>query len=64
MVEKKPSWEGAPKNCASVTLEKSGGGVQKINWLISDAPEIKWVSLFFPSEHTDATLKCHSMCVV
>ena len=47
-----------PKSVRPFTQEKSGGGVQKkIGLLISDAPEIKWVSyLCFYSEHTDATL--------
>ena len=47
-----------PKNVRPFIQEKSGGRVQKkINLLISDAPEIKWVSyLCFHSEHTDASL--------
>ena len=55
-----------PKNCASIHPRKKWRrSPKKINLLISDAPEIKRVScLCFPSEHTDATLKCHSMCVV
>ena len=63
---KKISWEGAPKKCASIhPWKKWRRSPIKINLLISDAPEIKWVScLCFHSEHTDATLKCHSMCVV
>ena len=59
-----PSWEGAPKKRVSIHREKSGGGVQKkIKLLISDAPEIKWVSyLCFHSEHTDASLNV-TQCV-
>ena len=63
---KKISWEGAPKKFASIhPWKKWRRSPIKINFLVSDAPEIKWVScLCFHSEHTDATLKCHSMCVV
>ena len=58
----------AQKKCASINPRKKWRkSPKKVNLLISDAPEIKWVlviCVLLASEHTDATLKCHSMCVV
>ena len=55
----------AQKMCVHHPRKKWRRSPIKINLLISDAPEIKWVScLCFHSEHTGATLKCHSMYVV
>ena len=59
MVGKKSSWEGAPKKCKSMhPSQKVAEESKKINWSISNAPEIKYVShLCFNSKHTDATLR-------
>ena len=68
VVKKKPSWEGAPKKMCVHKPEKKMAEESEKGKLIDFRRTWNKMSLvicvLLASEHNDATLKCHSMCVV